>query len=124
MCAWAAVAARFAPGDSHAATEADRSRRRQLLLSALFVAGCGFRSIFPGSEGERICLYDGWVSSALVTRSVATVAELCFIGQWSLLLADAGRTAPVPAVATIARFPLPLIATAEVFSWYTALTTN
>ena len=34
----------------------------------------------------RMCLFDSWFSSVIVGRSVATIAELCFVAQWSLLL--------------------------------------
>ena len=50
-------------------------RRRQLILSALFVAGGAFRSIFPRADVQRICLYDNWLSVVLIGRAVATVAE-------------------------------------------------
>src|SRR6516162_7053917 len=54
-------------------------QRRQLLLSAVYVLGCGFRSILPRADVQRIWLYDSWMSSVLVGRSVATVAEMCFM---------------------------------------------
>ncbi len=61
-------------------------QRWQLLLSAVYVLGCAFRAIVPRADVQRIGLFDSWVSSVLVGRSVATVAELCFIAQWALLL--------------------------------------
>ena len=63
-------------------------RRRQLILSALFVAGCAFRSIFPRADVQRICLYDNWLSVVLIGRAVATVAELAFMTQWAFLLGE------------------------------------
>jgi len=39
----------------------------------------------------RICLFDSVLSSAIVGRTVATVAELCFVGQWALLLRESSR---------------------------------
>ena len=56
-----------------------------LLLCAAYVIGCAFRSILPRADVQRICLFDTWLSSVFVGRSVATVAELClsFNGQWS-----------------------------------------
>ena len=68
------------------------TRRWQLGLSALFVAGCAFRSFLPRAEAQRICLYDAWISAAVISRAVATVAELSLVAQ--------------------------------VFSWYTTLTSN
>src|SRR5690348_16849142 len=51
------------------------------LLSAVYVFGCAFRSLLPRADVERICLFDTWLSSVLVGRSVATLAELCFAIQ-------------------------------------------
>lgn len=52
------------------------SRRLQLLLSAGYVAGCAYRSALPVYDVQRLCLVDSWLSSVIVGRSVATVAEL------------------------------------------------
>ena len=48
--------------------------RRQLILSAGFAFGCAFRSFLPRADVQRICLYDSWLSSVMIGRSVATVA--------------------------------------------------
>jgi hypothetical protein len=47
-----------------------------VLLSGAYVFGCAFRSILPRADVQRICLFDTWLSSVMVGRSVATVAEL------------------------------------------------
>jgi hypothetical protein len=99
-------------------------RRRQIALSALFVVGCAFRSFLPRVEGERFCLYDSWISSAAIARAVATVAELALVAQWALVLARWAREDEVKIVGVIAQLLVPLIAVAEICSWYTTLTTN
>src|SRR6202041_3037505 len=48
-----------------------------LLLSAAYVFGCAFRSLLPRADVQRICLFDTWLSSVAVGRSVATVAGIC-----------------------------------------------
>ena len=48
-----------------------RTRRLQLLLSAVYVFGCAFRSAFPVYDVPRICLFNHWLSSVIVGRSVA-----------------------------------------------------
>ena len=58
--------------------EAYRARRLQLLLSAVYVFGCAFRSAFPVFDVPRICLHNSWLSSVIVGRSVATLAELAY----------------------------------------------
>jgi hypothetical protein len=96
----------------------------QLLLSAGYVAGCAFRSFLPVIDIPRIVLIDSRLSSVLIGRSVATVAELCFAAQWALLL---HRTAPLGAnsfVQAVSLAIVPLIVLAEGFSWYAVLTTG
>src|SRR6202030_4613998 len=57
-----------------------------LLLCAVYVFGCAFRSFLPRADVQRICLFDTWLSSVVVGRSVATVAEICFAAQWAMIL--------------------------------------
>jgi hypothetical protein len=124
ICAWCVAAVGFKRDEATDSREVHAARRQQLLLSALFVAGCAFRSFLPRAEAQRICLYDSWISNAMLARSVATVAELCLVAQWALLLRRfAVKTGATFAVA-VSRLALPLIAFAEICSWYTALTTN
>ena len=104
--------------------EAYRARRLQLLLSAVYVFGCAFRSAFPVFDVPRICLHNSWLSSVIVGRSVATVAELCFVAQWALMLHEASR-ASRSAIGRISSLAVvPLIALAEACSWYSVLTTS
>jgi hypothetical protein len=98
------------------------SRGLQLWLSAGYVLGCGFRSIFPMVDVPRICLHDTWISRIAVGRTVATVAELCFAMQWALLLREAGAGRGMAALA--GRLIVPIIALAEIFSWAAVVTSN
>jgi len=99
-------------------------RRMQLQLSAVYVFGCAFRSAVPVFDVPRLCLYDSWLSSVILGRSVATAAELCFVAQWALMLRETSR-ATGSAAARIASLALvPLIAVAETCSWYSVLTTS
>jgi hypothetical protein len=98
------------------------SRVVQLWLSAGYVLGCGFRSIFPMVDVPRICLHDTWISRIAIGRTVATVAELCFALQWALLLREAGAGGGTAALA--GRLIVPLIVTAEIFSWGAVVTSN
>lgn len=100
------------------------ARRWQLWLSAGYVLGCGFRSLFPVFDVPRLCFFDSWLCSVMVGRSVATVAELCFAAQWALVLREYAQAAD----SRVARFAgtaaVPLIVIAETFSWYSVLTTS
>lgn len=99
-------------------------RRWQLLLSAGYVAGCAWRSFLPVYDVPRIVMVDSFWSSVIVGRSVATVAELCFAAQWALLLRAASRATGSRGGLQLSRLVLPLIAVAELFSWYSVLTTS
>jgi hypothetical protein len=94
------------------------------LLSAVYVFGCAFRSLLPRADVERICLFNTWLSSVLVGRSVATVAELCFAIQWAIVLRELGRVTHSDTAKNIAKMIVPLIAVAEIFSWYAVISTN
>ena len=61
-----------------------------LLLCAAYVFGCAFRSFLPRADVQRICLFDTWLSSVMVGRTVATVAEVCFAAQWAIILHQLG----------------------------------
>jgi hypothetical protein len=95
-----------------------------LLLCAAYVFGCAFRSLLPRADVQRICLFDTWLSSVAVGRSVATVAEICFAAQWAIILYQLGRMTGSDTTLNAARVIVPLILIAECFSWYAVLTTN
>jgi hypothetical protein len=106
------------------APEAYSAQRLQLQLSAVYVFGCAFRSVLPVFDGPRICLFNSWLSSVVVGRSVATCAELCFVAQWAVMLRETSRATDsvLGKIASLA--VVPLIAVAEACSWYSVLTTS
>ena len=93
-----------------------------LLLSAAYVFGCAFRSLLPRADVQRICLFDTWLSSVAVGRSVATVAEVCFAAQWTMILLQLGTMAGASTAVNAAWVIVPLILIAECFSWYAVVT--
>jgi len=95
-----------------------------LLLCGAYVFGCAFRSVLPRADVQRLCLFDTWLSSVLVGRSVATIAEVCFAIQWAILLDQLARLAGLPILRQAARAVVVLIALAEGCSWYAVITTN
>jgi hypothetical protein len=95
-----------------------------LLLCAAYVFGCAFRSFLPRADVQRICLFDTWLSSVVVGRSVATIAEICFALQWAIVLDQLGAMTGADTAVNAARVVTPLILIAECFSWYAVLTTN
>jgi hypothetical protein len=98
-------------------------RRLQLVLSAAYVFGCAFRSAFPVYDIPRICLFNSWISTVIVGRSVATVAELCFIVQWAVMLREMSRATESMFGKIVSLSVVPLIVVAEICSWYGVLTT-
>jgi len=93
-----------------------------LVLSAAYVFGCAFRSFLPRADVQRICLFDTWLSSVMVGRSVATIAEVCFAAQWAMILYQLGTISGSETAVTAAWVIVPLILIAEGFSWYAVLT--
>jgi hypothetical protein len=98
--------------------------RIQLALSAAYVFGCAFRCALPVYDIPRMGLFDTWLSSVAVGRSVATLAELSFAAQWAVMLNATARATGSGVASVVSRCILPLIATAEVCSWCAVLTTS
>lgn len=98
--------------------------RLQLLLSAVYVLGCAYRSVLPVYDIPRLCLFDTFFSSVLVGRSVATIAELSFAAQWAVMLDATAQSTGSLTARIVSRLIMPLIATAEICSWTAVLTTD
>src|SRR4029077_17532894 len=103
--------------------ETDAACYMQLLLSAGYVAGCAYRSFLPVIDIPRLVLVDSRLSSVLVGRSVATVAELCFAAQWALTLHRIAVMTGSPLGQVVSIAIVPLIVLAEGCSWHAVLTT-
>jgi hypothetical protein len=98
--------------------------RLMLFLSAAYVFGCAFRSLLPRADVQRICLFDTWLSSVAIGRTVATVAEICFAAQWVIILHRLGAMTGADTTLGAAWPIVPLIVIAECFSWHAVLTKN
>jgi hypothetical protein len=116
-----AIAVAHTQAVSHAAAAA--AIHMQLLLSAAYVFGCAFRSVLPVYDIPRVVLVNSRLSSVMVGRSVATVAELCFAAQWALMLHRMAILSDSLPVRTVSLLIVPLIVVAEGCSWYAVLTT-
>jgi len=104
--------------------EARQLVRLLLLASAGYVFGCAFRSFLPRADVQRICLFDTWFSSVMLGRSVATVAELCYVFQWAIAIRYLARKANCPWALTVSSLIVPMIAFAECCSWFAVISTN
>ncbi len=96
----------------------------QLLLSGIYVGVCGFRSLFPRVDLERVCLWDTWLSGIPLGRTLATIAELCFAVQCALFVERLSAMAGMPALAGAARVFVPVVILAEFVCWYAVLSLN
>jgi hypothetical protein len=96
----------------------------QLTLSAVYMLGCAFRSVLPVYDIPRIVLIDSRLSSVMVGRSVATVAEMCFAAQWALVLHRFALMSHSAFGLAASLAIVPLIILAEICSWYSVLTTD
>jgi hypothetical protein len=124
ILAWTLSAAALERRQEALSPEDYYARRLQLLLSAGYVLGCAYRSALPVFDVPRVVLFDTWLSSVIVGRSVATFAELCFAAQWALMLREISRVTGSGVGNVTAVVMVPLIAIAEICSWYSVLTTS
>jgi hypothetical protein len=123
LALWSLSALAVARGQAVMAADSVTAPDLQLLLSAGYVLGCAFRSALPVYDIPRIVLVDSRLSSVLIGRSVATVAELCFAAQWALVLHRTAALSPSPFAHAVSLAIVPLIVLAEGFSWHAVLTT-
>lgn len=121
IAAWCFSAVMLEKRRSTWSDEIYKTRQTLLWLSAAYVLGCGFRSVFPMIEVPRMCVHDVWVSRVFVTRSIATIAELCFAAQWALLLREAGVATGSRLSSLVARLIVPVVVLAELFCWFAVL---
>jgi hypothetical protein len=121
ILAWLLIARR---GETDEDPALRRLRMWQTILSGLFVFGCAYRSFLPLAEGQRIVLVDTRFSSAFVSRTVATIAELSITAQWALFVGHWTKAIGSRIGYVVSRLLVPAIAFAEINSWYTTLTTN
>jgi hypothetical protein len=95
-----------------------------IVLCAAYVFGCAFRSILPRADVQRIVLFDTWLSSVFVGRTVATIAEVCFVIQWAIVLRALAQFTHSDFSRSVSYVIVPLILVAEGCSWYAVVTTN
>jgi hypothetical protein len=73
-----------------------------LTLSGVYVLVCAYRSVLPRVDLERLVVVDTRLSSIFLGRAAATVAEICFSIQLSLLVHQLGAHAGMPWVQSVA----------------------
>jgi hypothetical protein len=96
----------------------------QLLLSGVYVLVCGFRSLFPRVDLERVCLWDSWLSAIFLGRTAATIAEVCFAVQCALFVHRLSDISGLPMLHASAGVFVPVVVFAEIVCWYAVLSLN
>ena len=96
----------------------------QLLLSGVYVGVCGFRSLFPRVDLERRCLWDSWLSTIMLGRTSATIAELCFALQCALFVQRLSAITGLASLGVGAHIFVPVAFFAELVCWYAVLSLN
>ena len=96
----------------------------QLVLSGIYVGVCGFRSLFPRVDLERVCLWDNWLSTIFLGRTAATIAEVCFAVQCALFVQRLSAIGGLPLLDTASHVFVPLCIFAQVVCWYAVLSLN
>ena len=111
---WVVLAIQFG-GDSGYA-------RLHVVCSGIFTAVCAFRSFWPRIDLERFCLVDSFISSMVLGRSAATIAEVSFATQIALLMHEMGGELSIPWLQSTAIPIVVLLSAAQVFCWWSVLT--
>jgi hypothetical protein len=124
IAAWFLLYREFQNSPMSGGSVAAPDSQSMLVLCAAYVFGCAFRSVLPRADVQRICLFNTWLSSVMIGRSVATIAEICFAAQWVIIMGQLGRMTGADTTVNAAMLILPLIVIAECFSWYAVLTKN
>jgi hypothetical protein len=124
IAAWSLTAKTVARRQSAMPVDAFARCKIQLILCAVYVLGCAYRSVLPVYDIPRLCLFDTWFSSVAVGRSVATIAELAFAAQWAFLFHAMAQSTGSRVARIVAQLIMPLILTAEICSWTAVLTTS
>ena len=60
---------------------------KMLYLSTVYTFVCAARAVWPRKDVDRACFFDHLLSTVIIGRSIATVAELCFVKQLSMVIA-------------------------------------
>jgi hypothetical protein len=106
------------------ASPGSRYTEIQLLLSGVYVGVCGFRSLFPRVDLERVCLWDTWLSGIVLGRTAATIAEICFALQCVLFMHRLSDMTGMRMLDAGAYAFIPLAILAELVCWYAVLSLN
>ena len=58
-----------------------KNKTRSTLLCLVYTLVCAYRAVLPRQDVSKICLFDTYLSSVFLGRTMAPIAEICFIKQ-------------------------------------------
>lgn len=99
-------------------------RQAQAVCATIYVLVCGFRSFFPRVDLERTVMIDHPLSSIVLGRTSATIAEMAFTVQVALFVDQLSRQHGFAFGSVIAFALVPIIALAQTCCWGGVLTLN
>ena len=99
-------------------------------LTSIFVIVCAIRSIWPRCDSNKLCFYNNIISSPLLGRGLATIAEISFstllVLITSIIIKDVGNSSRLNLnwLNMYNWLLVPLIIIAQVCSWSGIITTD
>ena len=105
--------------------------KKVIVCGFAYIFMCAWRGFLPVVNTDRRCFWDTDFGTPIVSRSLATVGEMCFIIIFSIIYAKIWKdlVAPITGVAETITLALiwsliPLIGIAQVLSWLGVATQN
>jgi len=91
--------------------------KENYIASYLYIFACLIRSCFPRIDGKRICFFDSWISYPLVGRILATIGELAFGYQLTLVTQSFAQRLNCYKIYHLMDIIMNLIFIAQIFCW-------
>ena len=95
-----------------------------LMLSGIYVSACAFRSFWPRIDLERYVIVDHWISSVVLGRSAATLAEISFAMQMKLFIDELYTHANGGLLQDYTWIIVLTLSIAQVFCWLGVISLN
>jgi hypothetical protein len=111
----------------------DRTMTVMFICVSIFAIVCGIRSIWPRSDGQKLCLYKNKISTPIVGRTLATIAEMAFafliVLVTTIILFDIkkmklGNSNTINSILNYNWIIILLIAIAQICCWIGVITSN
>ncbi len=97
-------------------------------LASIYAVVCAIRSLWPRKDIEKVCIFNSKMSTPLVGRSLATIAELCFIVVIIFIMLHVNKNVENftgnknKNIVLTLKLILPIIIIAEILSWIGCIT--